>query len=409
MPIELLSVGNELLSGQTVNTNASDLARALLEEGFVIEQITTLPDRLPALKAGMEEALSRTSIVIVTGGLGPTGDDLTREAAAEVMGAPLILSTEVQADLRRRFKSGASASIENQSLIVKGSHLLPNPIGTAPGMVIEKERGALCLLPGVPAQMREMLPSLLSYLKEREEGRQEATKLYLALLSESEVDPYLRALEEEHPPLTIGICPHYGLLSLYLLSPSKEVLFSAKEQIAYRFATYYYSDSEREMAHALSRLLVERGETLAVAESCSGGALAAKVTALSGASRYFLGGVVSYSNALKCALLSVSPETLERCGAVSRETAVEMAQGMQQRSGADFVIALSGVMGPTGGSAQHPVGTIYGAIATPKRLYAGRVPFKHFPTKREVAIDYTTNILLAMLWRLLAHEVEPFQ
>ncbi len=372
MTIEILSIGNELLSGHTINTNAATLAQALLPEGFPIGRVTVLPDEETRLKKGIEEAMERSSFLITTGGLGPTGDDIT---------LPIV-----------------------EALYGPSKQSIANPIGTAPGAFFEGNV-PLIALPGVPSQMEIMVPEVLKILGKYVIEKHYVSPLYVCLIPELDVEPYLRTLEKEHPGVTIGICPGAGVLSLYLHAADPKLFPPVEEKLVKRLYIHLFSRKDKQIALALQEWMVENGKTLAVGESCTGGHLAANLTIHPGASAYFLGGVVAYSDALKESALGVQEETLKKHGAVSEEVVVEMGAGVKKLTGADYVITVSGIAGPTGGTTDKPIGTVWAAITTPEKTYTGLIP----PRKtRKTIIDYSVNYLLANLWRHVAHHIEPF-
>ncbi|MCB1107055.1 MAG: nicotinamide-nucleotide amidohydrolase family protein [Chlamydiia bacterium] len=406
MTIEIISIGNELLAGHTMNTNASKIAQALLPHGFSVDRITTLPDQLPSLKEGIQEAMERASFLIITGGLGPTGDDLTRGVMAELYQTTLEHSEKIAADLIRRFGKELP-TLSDQAMVLKGATIIPNPLGTAPGFILEGKSVAI-VLPGVPSQMEVMLNEVVKYLEKKTSKNHYVETLYLALLSEQEVDPYLRKLEQENPGIDIGICPGYGTLSIYFHGRKKKKLIPVRNQIAKHFHTHVYSTTDKRIEVALHEWMVKHQKTLAAGESCSGGHLAATLTALPGASDYFLGSIVSYSNHLKKTALNVSPKTLETKGAVSKETVIEMGEGVKKLTGADYIITLSGIAGPTGGTSDKPVGTIWSTIQTPEKTYVGLIPLKPSAKKRSILIRYSVTYLLASLYRYLTYNIEPY-
>lgn len=407
MTLEILSIGNELLSGHTINCNAAEIAQALLPHGFSVDKVTLLPDERALLKKGIEEAMKRSSFVITTGGLGPTGDDLTRDVVAEVFHTTLIHDEAVAASLIQRFGENFP-TLEDQSRVPKGATLIPNPLGTAPGFILEGEEATVFVLPGVPAQMEMMLPSVIAYLEQQNIKSHYVFPLYLCLLSEQQVDPYLRVLEKKHPEVTLGICPGYGTLSVYAQGKDQKELLSIRDQVAQKFETHVFSSTSKHIEKALQQWMVDHKKTLAAAESCTGGQLAARLTKHPGSSDYFLGSIVSYSNHLKEAALKVSKKTLQTEGAVSQAVAIEMVEGVQKLTGANYAIATSGIAGPDGGTVEKPVGTVWSAIATPEKTYAGLIPIKKSTQKRSLVIGYTVTYLLATLYRYVNFNAAPY-
>ncbi len=406
MTLEILSIGNELLSGHTINSNAAVIGQALLPNGFSIDRVTLLPDEVTLLKKGIEDAMERSTFIITTGGLGPTGDDLTRDVIAEIFNATLVYDEAIASDLIRRFGSDLP-TLEDQAMVPKGAKVIPNTLGTAPGFVLEGQ-ATLFVLPGVPSQMEAMLPAVIAHLEKHHTKSHYVESLYLCLLSEQAVDPYLRTLEKENPGIDIGICPGYGTLSVYVHGDDPKKLPPIRDQIGKKFAAHTYSTSNKLIEVALHEWMVKNKKTFAAAESCTGGHLAARLTAHPGSSDYFLGSVVSYSNKLKETGLGVSPKTLKTHGAVSKEVVLEMVQGIQKLTGADYAVATSGIAGPDGGTSDKPVGTVWTAIATPEKTFAALIPIKGSARNRALIIDYTVTYLLASLYRHIVYQTELY-
>lgn len=407
MSLEILSIGNELLTGHTTNSNAAAIAQALLPHGFNVDKVTLLPDEVILLKKGIEEAMERASFIITTGGLGPTGDDLTRDIVADIFGTTLIKDEQVAKDLIHRFGKNLP-TLEDQAMVPKGAEIIANPLGTAPGFIL-KGKATVIVLPGVPSQMEAMLPHVLEHLEKNHRKSHYVKPLYLSLISEQAVDPYLRTLEKEHPGVEIGICPGYGTLSVYVHGDNPEKITPIRDQVAEKFKPHVYSTNHKEVEVALHEWMVKNKKTFAAAESCTGGHLAARLTNHPGSSDYFLGSVVSYSNHLKETGLGVSAETLKAHGAVSQETALEMVRGVVELTNADYAISTTGIAGPDGGTPEKPVGTVWSAIHTPENTFSGLIPIKGSARNRALIIEYTTTYLLASLHRYLIHNVEPYQ
>lgn len=406
MTLEILSIGNELLSGHTINSNASKISQALLPHGFSVDKVTLLPDEVSLLKKGIEEAMERATFIITTGGLGPTGDDLTRDVVAEIFNTSLVRDEAVANDLIKRFGENLP-TLEDQALVPKGATIIPNPLGTAPGFILQGKATVL-VLPGVPSQMEAMLLGVIAYLEKHHTKSHYVASLYLSLLSEQQVDPYLRGLEKENPGIDIGICPGYGVLSVYVHGKDPTIISSIRDQVAKKFETHVFSTSNKLIEVAFHDWMVNHQKTFAAAESCTGGHLAARLTEHAGSSDYFLGSIVSYSNHLKETALTVSQKTLETDGAVSEAVVLEMVAGAQKLTGADYVIATSGVAGPSGGTPEKPIGTVWTAIRTPEKTYTGLIPLKKSIKSRALVIEYTVTYLLASLYRHLVHNIEPY-
>lgn len=361
MSIEIAAIGNEVLRGMVVNTNGAYLGRRLDEEGWAVSRQTTLPDERAPLIEGLEEALKRSSIVVATGGIGPTLDDITYECASTLFSVP-----------------GAA---------------LKNPIGSAQGYYFKEGNKLLFLLPGVPQEMEAMFEQeVLPLLPSQKKGHR--LTLHFSMLRENDVDPFLRDMKVE-----AGIYPSYGSLTVVLRGFDLKELEKGKEKLKKEFSAHYYESSSGTLEEAIQEWMIKNKKTLACAESCTGGFLSSQLTSIPGASNYFLGSIVAYSNSLKQHLLHVSSKTLETKGAVSAETVHEMWKGALQATGADFAVAVSGIAGPSGGTAEKPVGTVFYAIGF--KNTAPEVGALHFKGPRHLVILRTTRRLLSLIWNQL--------
>lgn len=365
MRVEVVAIGDEVLSGRTVNGNGAFLARELALAGLPVTAQRVLADEGEALKRGLSEALEQNELVICTGGLGPTLDDCTRRAVLELVGGKNRFDERVAADLRRRYGDQLS-SLNDQATIPNRAQPFLNPVGTAPGLLFDLGEKVLVLLPGVPIEMEalfqeQLLPALQRRFPVSQRGYFET--LHLLLTPESAVDPLLRELQQSYPDLSFGIYPDQAFISVRIgaKGEARAKIAPARKKIETAFADHLFQGATLE--EAVHEQMIGAGSTLATAESCTGGAIAARLTRLAGASNYFLGGLVSYSNQVKESLLGVSRATLDRFGAVSGETVVEMARGALDRFNAHYAVAVSGIAGPSGGSAEKPVGTVWLAIA----------------------------------------------
>ncbi len=402
MTIEIIAIGNELLKGITTNSNATVISRLLNLHGYSIARHTVLPDFLPFLEAGMKEALARADLVIATGGLGPTCDDVTREAAAQVFSSPFHTDARLVKELQERFK-GNLKSLADQARVPVKARLLKNQIGTAPGMIFSESGKTLVLLPGVPQEMilmleKELLPVLPEFIVC--DKNHVSKLLHFGLLKEDDVDPLLRQLQTQFPKLEFGIYPSYGFLSVRLSSSHRESLNECERSLKETFCDFLFEDDAGKIEHAVKTLFVEKQATLACAESCTGGQISAKITSIPGASGYFIASLVTYSNAMKEQLLGVKKEMLNQFGAVSKEVVLAMAQGLVQRTQADYGIAVSGIAGPDGGTQEKPVGMVWIAIA--KHNGTSEAICVMLRGSRETIITSATHRALFFLWRLVA-------
>lgn len=372
MRIEILNTGTELLLGGTVNTHAAWFGRELFKLGLRVERQTTVPDG-EAIREALDEALDRADVLLVTGGLGPTSDDLTREITAEALGLELITDEaalrSMEAFFAIRKRPMAEANLK-QALAPVGSDVLPNPNGTAPGVYVPprlngRSNCAVFLLPGPPRELypmyhAEVAPRLraLSGI----ENPPEALELKFTGIGESDfhqdVDARLAAISG----LEYGYCAHIGEVDLRLIGPP-EALARGRAIALEKFRPFLVSDDGSSLEATVVRLLAEKRLTLATAESCTGGLISCRVTDVPGASAVFTHGFVTYANAAKVSLLGVPPADLDAHGAVSEPVARRMAEGALASSGADIAVAVTGIAGPDGGTPEKPVGTAWIGLA----------------------------------------------
>jgi competence/damage-inducible protein CinA-like protein len=407
MKVEVIAIGSEILSGFTINTNAAFISQELLKVGIETNYHTIVPDDRESLLKAFTQALERSDIIITTGGLGPTCDDVTRSVAAELFDSEFVYYPEIEKELDERFGHKLT-SARDQATLPEKAELIKNTLGTASGLLFKKGNKALYLLPGVPTEMKEMFTLSVLHkiqLAIPEGQKRESEWLHFSFLIESKVDPVLRKLQKRYPSVQMGIYPYRGRISVYLstLCDEKKELENCKNALVEEFVEYLYESPSGTIEEAVHILFTKKRLTLATAESCTGGAIASRLTALAGASQYFLGGVITYSNAMKRDLLGVSEQTLNEMGAVSEEVVVQMAEGVVNKTGANYGIAVSGLAGPTGGTKHKPVGTVWAAIAgqqieTISWLIQGR------KASREMIIDYTVNTVLGRLYHLCKEE-----
>ncbi len=370
MKLEVVTIGTELVLGLTPDTNAADLGRALSAAGAEIVRHVSVPDRPAAIRAAIADALERTGFVIATGGLGPTRDDMTKREVAALFGAPLRLDDAVLRSLEARFRRlgrPMPAVNRSQAEVPEGATVLPNPRGTAPGLWLEDGQGRVAvLLPGVPSEMRGLLvDEVLPRVVQRWGGGRVVLSRTLRTtgVPESALAERIGPVEEDLAPLTLAYLPSVDGVDLRLTAwslPPEEAerrLAAAAAGLRVRLDQHYYGQDGADLAAVVLDLL--RGRRLAVGESCTGGLVAARITAVPGASAVFAGGVVAYDDRVKTDLLHVPAATLEAHGAVSEETARAMAEGAQRRFAAGAALGVTGVAGPAGGSPEKPVGTVW--------------------------------------------------
>lgn len=372
MRIEILNTGTELLLGNTVNTHAAWFGRELFKLGLRISRQTTVPDG-DAIRDAITESVARADVLIVTGGLGPTSDDLTREITAEVLGLELITDEAAVRSLEHFFalrgRPMAEANLK-QALIPVGADVLPNPHGTAPGVYVPprlngRANCAVFLLPGPPRELYpmyqvEVVPRLRAL--SGVETVHDALELKFTGIGESDFHQGIDAMLAEIPGLEYGYCAHIGEVDLRLIG-SPAALEQGRKIALERFEPFLISDDGSSLEATVVRLLTVKNRKLATAESCTGGLISNRITDVPGASAVFTHGFVTYANAAKVDLLGVSTADLEAHGAVSETVACQMAAGALQASGADIAVAVTGIAGPDGGTPEKPVGTAWIGLA----------------------------------------------
>jgi nicotinamide-nucleotide amidase len=374
---EIICIGTELLLGDILNSNAQFLAQELARLGIPHYYQTVVGDNPQRIQEAVRIACDRAQILIFTGGLGPTPDDLTHETLADYFGVPLTERPEVLADIQAKYASRGRtlvASNHKQALLPDGAAVLPNATGSAPGVLWHPQADVTILtFPGVPREMKTMWrTTAVPYLKAQGWGQQVIYSRTLKFwgIGESnlaeQVAPFL-ALENP----TVAPYASNGGVKLRVSTRATDADAAAAAiapiatQIQHIAGLHYYGDDDDTLALAVGRLLQARQHTVSVAESCTGGGLGQVLTAVPGSSAYFLGGIISYANAVKQHLLGVSPDTLAQRGAVSAEVAEQMATGVRSRLASDWGVAITGIAGPDGGSAEKPVGLVYIGIAAP--------------------------------------------
>lgn len=378
MDLELVTIGDELLLGFTVDTNAAHLARELAAVGVRIARRSTVGDDPDIIAAAVREALARTGAVITTGGLGPTSDDRTKPAIGALFGRTMVMDTAIVAALEQRWQKrfGVPLPVSNrqQAMVPSGATILSNNHGSAPGIWLEDERGSwVAMLPGVPREMRGMLAdTLLPRVRDRlqhGDGHEltvvRSRTIRTANIAESALADRLGALAAGVNGLSLSFLPGNDGVDLRMTvngvpaAQAELQLTVAATLIENAVSPFVYGHEDDDMAALVLALCAERGATVAVAESCSGGLLGSRFTSIPGSSAVFLGGVVSYHNDSKVRDLGVSAASIQQLGAVSEETARAMASGVRQRFGANIGLSITGVAGPGGGTPEKPVGTVW--------------------------------------------------
>jgi nicotinamide-nucleotide amidase len=385
--VELVTIGDELLLGFTIDTNGAFLAQRLAEQGIAIARRTAVGDTMGAITTAVREAIERTGAVITTGGLGPTSDDLTRDAIAAVFGRELQVDQMhldwMRERWKKRFGRDMPESNRRQAMIPTGARKLDNRHGSAPGVFIEDDRGRfVVLLPGVPRELRGMtVDTLLPLLRDHGMGGGSEVITSLTLrttgMAESQLADTLNKnvqLNEPNDWMSLAYLPGVDGVDLRVTvrghdaASSAKVLQNAASAIRSSLGESIYGESNDDLAAILLELCRKRHLTLAVAESCTGGLLGARLTAIPGSSDVFVGGVIAYADAVKVRELGVSQHSLAEHGAVSAEVVREMALGAQKTFDVDIALAITGVAGPGGGSPEKPVGLVWVCAAVRDRV-----------------------------------------
>ncbi|MDB4429834.1 competence/damage-inducible protein A [Akkermansiaceae bacterium] len=377
MKIEILNTGSELLLGSTANTHGTWMGQELAKLGLRVQRQTTVPDGV-AIEEALDECISRSDVVLVTGGLGPTSDDITREAAAKALGVEMIIDEAAKRSLYEFFeKRGYEMAKANlrQAEVLVGADVIPNPNGTAPGIyspprLSGEANCALFLLPGPPRELYPMFHAEVTPRLKALAGVElisEVTELKFVGIGESSFHEGIDAKLAEIDGLEVGYCARLGEVDLRLIG-TPDAIQQGRDIAEASFSDYLIGDDGSSLEKVVVELLTRTGKTLTTAESCTGGLIASRITDVSGASAAFTHGFVTYSNEAKQQLIGVKAETLEAHGAVSEEVAGEMAAGALQVSGADIAVSITGIAGPTGGAEEKPVGTVCFGIATSKRV-----------------------------------------
>jgi len=374
MKAVILSIGSELTCGCSVDTNAAWLSRQLVRRGVDVRSHRTVPDAQDAIVEGIRSACQQAELVIMTGGLGPTPDDLTRQALAETMGVPLERSERHVEGIRAFFAQRGRPMPEAntiQACFPAGSEPIDNACGTAPGIRAACGSATVFALPGVPREMREMFAANVdAFLADRTGGAVLLdTTLHCFGAGESDIAQRIAGLMARDRYPQVGTSAEQGIIRVRVYAggasaeEAQRVLQETADEIRRRLGTLVYGCDEQTLPAVVGRLLATRRKTVATAESCTGGLVAKMLTDVAGSSAYFLQGVVTYANEAKTALLNVPGELIDAHGAVSAEVAEAMAAGCQRLSGSDIAVSLTGIAGPGGGTADKPVGLVYIGLA----------------------------------------------
>ncbi|MGB9610922.1 MAG: competence/damage-inducible protein A, partial [Bryobacteraceae bacterium] len=385
MNAEIIAVGSELLTPERLDTNSLWLTGQLNALGIEVVSKMVVGDDRQRLAAAVHAVWERTPVLLITGGLGPTEDDVTREAVAQALGRELVFHPEILALIEERFRRAGRVMAEinrRQAFVIAGAEILPNAVGTAPGQWIREGDRAIALLPGPPGELKPMFSEqVLPRLRAMTPGLVIRSRTYrVAGIAESDLDQRISPVYKRYANLSTTVLAAPGDIQVHLRARcvnqqlAEALLEEAGRQIEAILGDRIYSHGEP-LEAVIGKLLSERGATLAVAESCTGGLLAERITSVPGSSNYFVGGFLVYCDRAKRDLAGVPAALLEQHGAISEPVARALAEGTRERTGATYALAVTGLAGPGGGTEATPVGTVYLALAGPEGTSARRFRF----------------------------------
>lgn len=403
--VEIINIGDELLIGQVVNTNAADMAKMLNKAGFDVRKTSVIGDEAEIIRSSLQSAMQRAAVVLITGGLGPTKDDITKKVLAEEFDSSLIMNEQVRVHVERYFASKGlpfTPTNAEQALVPDKCRVVFNSVGTAPGMCFEKNGKLVFSMPGVPFEMRTMMPEVIEIMKQHFKSEAvEYKTLLVSGIGESFLSDKLEGFEANLPRgISLAYLPKGGTIRLRLTAKGADRnkvadMLDKQTELLLASVKDYFMDFECDnLAETLGERLSENGKTVATAESCTGGNIAHLITLVAGSSRYYKGSVVSYANEVKEKVLGVRAGDLQQYGAVSEEVVKQMAEGVKRLLKTDYAIATSGIAGPSGGSDEKPVGTVWIAVAGERSCVAEKFLFN---TTRDNFIERTSNQAILML------------
>jgi nicotinamide-nucleotide amidase len=403
---EIVTVGTEMLLGDLVDTNTAWISQRLAELGVGIYRHTTIGDNSERIVAALRDAASRSDLVVTTGGLGPTSDDLTNACISTLTGRDMVEYQEAREHVDTMFaKFGRTPTSNNykQALFPEGTDLIPNPVGTAMGALVEWKGTLFATLPGVPTEMKSMFEATLEPLvRARSEGSIVSKTLHFAGIGESALAEKVQEFLDATDP-TVAPLAGQGRVRLRITTraategEAQQKIAPVEKEIIVRLSDYYFGEGDETLEGSVGRLLGERGATLALAESCTGGLLAKRLTDMPGSSAYFGEGLVTYSNEAKERLLGVPHAMIVDHGAVSEPVAREMAEGARRVSGADYGLSVTGIAGPDGGTEEKPVGLVFVGISDAKDTFAEKLDLTAWARSRDSIRERSANRALDLL------------
>ena len=411
---EIITIGNELIAGRTLDLNGWYAAGRLTASGLKITGIATVGDDPEEVTKALKMAVEKSGFVIVTGGLGSTEDDMTNEIVADALNRPLCLDKQMFEQIKSYVAARGiemSSSLEKMAWMPKGSKIL-NPKGNVCGFSLVEDKVRLYFLPGVPDQMRYLmdryvLPEILSHVKTLPVLRQRILKLYG--LNEPGIAEILKDLPRKNENILLGFYPHFpeNHITLSLRGQDERTVMReldrAEQEVRSLLGPYIFANGVESMEEVVGEKLRNKGLTISVAESCTGGLIGNLLTNTPGSSNYFMGGLMVYSNQSKIDLLNVSQEAIEKKGAVSDKTVREMTEGVKKRIGTDIGLAVTGIAGPEGGSREKPVGTVYIGLSTDRETFTGK--YRFWGTRKQIKKN---TAIMALDWVRRYLNGDPF-
>ncbi|OWY24348.1 competence/damage-inducible protein A [Sphingobacteriales bacterium UPWRP_1] len=411
MNCTLITIGDEILIGQTIDTNSAWMAKELNAAGISVFEIISVSDNAQHISDALDRAFTTSDIVLTTGGLGPTKDDITKNTLAAYFGAELKFYEDIWKDIETYMAKrgvGILESHKTMAMLPANCEVIKNERGTAAAMWFNEKGKILVAMPGVPHEMKDFMSRVvIQRLQQRFTLSAIVHKTIMcAGAGETILADIIKDIENSLPPhIKLAYLPSYGIVKLRLTAKgankaqlTHEVEALSQKMVELLTPKFVFGYDDEELPQTLGNLLLRQNATLVTAESCTGGLIAHQLTSFAGSSRYYKGGVVSYSNELKQSLLGVKPETLAQYGAVSEETVSEMAAGVVERLQADYAVAVSGIAGPDGGTPEKPVGTVWIAVAGKSRIVARKFQFAR---SRDINIELSANIALNELRKFI--------
>ena len=403
---EIITIGDEILIGQTVDTNSAWISAHLSELGIRVNRIISISDLKEEIISALDDSLGRADLVLLTGGLGPTSDDITKDTLAEYFGSKLVVNQDVLDEVTGRLSRRNLEMNENnrrQALVPDNCTVLINRAGTAPGMVYSRDGKLIVSMPGVPSEMKYLMTEYVLTMVAGKTGRSAIVHRNIMTYGtfEARLAERLEGFEKELPPgVRLAYLPAHGLIKLRLTGRGsdadriKRITGEQVEKLYTIIPDVIYGEDEVMLEEVAGKLLLKKNLTLSTAESCTGGKIASLITSVPGSSSWYKGSVIAYENSVKTSLLGIDPETIKRTGAVSRETAEQMASGVRRLMQTDYSVAVTGIAGPAGGTPEKPVGTVWIAVASADGIVS---ELHHFADERMINILRSSYTALNML------------